>query len=221
MTELGTDPIWRWYELVTYTKRTFDLEFDIDFTNLFYEMILVPAYTRGRHYHNLRHIEYMLKHVEDFRGVSHPDRNLIKWAIWFHDMIYDATRNDNEERSANVMADFMRAIGMPAEHIETMRWLILVTKHTGTPQTYLEEIICDLDLREFASDRQVKNSEEVRLEYSHITDEEFNRGRIQFIEQMLGKAYIYHTDLYRDTLEKLARHNLLKEKESIIKKENG
>lgn len=213
--ELGTDTIWRWYDLVTYTKRTFDLEFDIDFTNLFYEMILVPAYTNDRHYHTLRHVEYMLKHVEDFRGVSHPDRNLVKWAIWFHDIIYDATRNDNEERSANVMADFMRAIGMPDEHIETMKWLILVTTHKGTPGTYLEEIICDLDLREFVSDRQYKNAEEVRLEFSHVSDEEYDEGRIKFLDWMLSKECIYHTDLYRETLEAQARQNLLKEKESI------
>jgi len=219
--QLGENPKWRWDELVAYTKRTFDLEFDVDFTNLFYELIVVPAYTNGRHYHTLRHVEYLLKYVEDFKGVSHPDRNLIKWSIWFHDIIYDATRNDNEERSANVLADFMRAIGMPSEHIDTMRWLILVTSHKGSPQTYIEDIICDLDLREFVSDRQVKNSEEVRLEFAHVSDEEFDKGRIEFIDWMLSKESIYHTDLYRESLETLARQNLLREKESIIQKENG
>jgi predicted metal-dependent HD superfamily phosphohydrolase len=219
--ELGTNPKWRWDELVAYTKRTFDLEFDVDFTNLFYELIVVPAYTNGRHYHTLRHVEYLLKHVEDFKGVSHPDRNLIKWSIWFHDIIYNSLRKDNEERSANVMADFMRAIGMPNEHIETMRWLILVTKHIGSPQTYLEDIICDLDLREFVNERHSKNSEEVREEFFHLSDDEFNEGRIQFIDWMLSKEYIYHTDLYRESLEALARQNLLREKESIIKNKNG
>lgn len=213
--ELGIDPRWRWDEIVRYTKKAFELNFDVDFTNLYYETVIVPSYIEDRHYHTLRHIEYLLKHVHDFSYESHQDRNLLKWAIWFHDIVYDPKRDDNEIRSANFMKNFMRAIEMNEEHIETMKWLILVTTHKGSPQTYLEDIICDLDLREFTSDRQYKNAEEVRKEFAHLSDEEYDKGRKVFIKSMLDKEYIYHTDLYRETLESTARHNLQREMESI------
>lgn len=213
--ELGTNPKWRWDELVAFTKRTFNLDFDVEFTNLFYEIIIVSAYSKNRHYHTLRHIEYLLKHVEDFNGVSHKDRNLLKWAIWFHDIIYDVTRTDNEERSANVLVAFAQALGFNEEDIEKMRWLILVTTHKGVPQTNLEDIICDLDLMELAGERYEKNAEEVRQEFIQYSDEEFREGRIKFLESMLVKEHIYHSDLFRESLEVPARHNISKELESI------
>jgi len=211
---LGENPKWRWHELIVTTKKYFNLEFDIEFTELFYFNYIVPAYTVDRHYHTLRHVEYMLKHVMDF-GVSHKDRCLLKWAIWFHDIIYDSKRTDNEERSANMLVDFATALGFEEEDIEVMKWLVLVTTHKGSPQTELEDIICDLDLREFVNDRQPLNAVEVRKEYSFLSDEEWNEGRTAFVKSMLDKEYIYHTDEYRGALEDTARINLQKELDTI------
>lgn len=213
--EYGQNPKWRWDDLIISTKRNFFLDIDLSFTDFYYEEIIVPDYTKGRHYHTLRHVEYMIVHAMDFGGISLKNMCLLKWAIWFHDIVYDAQKSDNEKRSADMLVDFLRAIDMEEEDIEVAKWLILVTSHKGSPQTKLEEIICDLDLREFASDRQEKNAPEVRQEFSHLSDEEWKKGRIEFIESMLAKEYIYHTDLYRETLEATARHNLVNEKESI------
>jgi predicted metal-dependent HD superfamily phosphohydrolase len=96
-----------------------------------------------------------------------------------------------------------------------MKWLVLVTTHKGSPQTELEDIICDLDLREFVNDRQPLNAVEVRKEYSFLSDEEWNEGRTAFVKSMLDKEYIYHTDEYRGALEDTARINLQKELDTI------
>ena len=98
--------------------------------------------------------------------------------------------------------------------------LIMATTHKeepkiNLPSTELEKIICDLDLREFASDRQKFNAPELRQEFALLSDDEWNKGRTEFIEYMLNKKFIYYTDTYRNTLESQARHNLTVEMETI------
>jgi predicted metal-dependent HD superfamily phosphohydrolase len=59
---------------------------------------LVRAHTApDRHYHDLRHVETLLRLAQDH---AFADREAVEAAIWFHDAIYDTRRQDNEERSA-------------------------------------------------------------------------------------------------------------------------
>ena len=219
MKKFGEDPLWRWYDLLKISKNRFDINVDFGFTNEYYYGRILPSYrAETRHYHTLEHIENMLYYVRDFKGTSHTDRCLLKWAIWFHDLIYDPKSNKNEIHSANQLYGFARVLGFKDEDIKTMWWLVAVTTHKGNPQTRLEDIICDLDLKGFSSDRSILNGELVKKEYSHVSSEDFYKGRIQFLAGMLKKEYIYHTDEYRNTLETQARHNILKEIETIKSK---
>ena len=64
---------------------------------------LVAAYTApGRHYHNLAHIEDCLAALARVDDLSAADREILTQAIWWHDVVYDATRADNEELSARL-----------------------------------------------------------------------------------------------------------------------
>src|SRR5947208_15523606 len=78
---------------------------------------LAAAYTApGRHYHNLTHIEDCLGAVARVENLSAVDREILSEAIWWHDVVYDATRSDNEECSAqwaepNVREDLRPEVG--------------------------------------------------------------------------------------------------------------
>ena len=62
---------------------------------------LIAAYTApGRHYHNLAHIEDCLGALARVENLSPLEREILSEAIWWHDVVYDATRSDNEELSA-------------------------------------------------------------------------------------------------------------------------
>ena len=64
---------------------------------------LVAAYTApGRHYHNLAHIEDCLAALARVDNLSAAEREILTEAIWWHDVVYDATRTDNEEFSARL-----------------------------------------------------------------------------------------------------------------------
>src|SRR5262249_39345515 len=54
----------------------------------------------NRAYHNLSHIDSLLDLSGPFETrVQHYDA--VRFAIWFHDAIYETARKDNEQRSAD------------------------------------------------------------------------------------------------------------------------
>ena len=174
------------------------------------------AYTKERYYHTLRHVFYMLDNIKDF-DLNNKEQAKLELAIWFHDYIYNAQNTHNEVLSTFHFIGYAEAIGIRKKDIIEIRNLILDTKHEINPKTKLGKIICDLDLREFVSERQPLNTEEVRKEYSHISDEEFYKGRTEFLKSMLKKTHIYHTTLYREIFEKKAKQNLITELNNINK----
>jgi len=70
---------------------------------------LIAAYTApGRHYHDLTHIEDCLAALAAVDNLSASERDILTEAIWWHDVVYDATRSDNEELSAQLAERHIR-----------------------------------------------------------------------------------------------------------------
>jgi len=89
--------------------------------------------------------------------------------------------------------------------------MIRVTTHQGSPQTKLEEIICDMDLKELGTDRYIQNAIEVREEFASLSEEEWIEGRIKFLRFMLNKDSIFHTEGFKEMYESKARENISNE----------
>ena len=81
----------------------------------------------SRHYHNLAHIEDCLGALARVDNLSAAEREILSEAIWWHDVVYDATRSDNEELSAR-LADF------------TAREEISNQRYEAQSKRYLEEL---------------------------------------------------------------------------------
>src|SRR5215217_7993118 len=63
---------------------------------------LYATYTApDRHYHCIGHIHDCLAALDEVKPQA-KDVNALAAAIWFHDIVYDGTRTDNEQRSADV-----------------------------------------------------------------------------------------------------------------------
>jgi predicted metal-dependent HD superfamily phosphohydrolase len=52
-----------------------------------------------RIYHDLRHLESVLTHIDRLQREA-DDVRLVRLAAWYHDAVYDVRRDDNEEASA-------------------------------------------------------------------------------------------------------------------------
>src|SRR5947207_15951860 len=66
-----------------------------------FEMLAAAYAGRDRYYHGIGHIRECLRELDSVRD-SADDPRALELAIWFHDVVYDGRRKDNEERSAEL-----------------------------------------------------------------------------------------------------------------------
>jgi predicted metal-dependent HD superfamily phosphohydrolase len=164
----------------------------------------------GRFYHNADHIAECFR---EFISVKHlvNDEHAMRWAIWFHDCVYDPKQNDyeNVRRSAEEAIAAAKEEGLDEATLKAVSDLIMVTTHDHPPVTNDEKIMCDIDLVSLASDNFAERSEQIRKEYSHVTDEAFYPARKAILRKFLEREHIYCTEFFRQKYEEKARANLL------------
>jgi predicted metal-dependent HD superfamily phosphohydrolase len=162
-----------------------------------------------RHYHNLAHIEMCVNELDHSREhIPHPD--LVEAAIWFHDIIYDPRRNDNEEKSAEYAANTLLSAGVALETVEKIRAMILATKHRETSRDQDIGSLLDIDLAILGKPAEVfdRYEDEIHREYSWVPEKQYKIGRRRVLEGFLKRQCIYSTEYFREKYEAAARKNL-------------
>src|SRR5262245_41427962 len=93
-----------------------------------FDEVLGAYRAEGRHYHGVRHVGWVVRHVEAL-AVDHPVDDLAATvaAAFFHDAVYDATRGDNEAESAAMAERAVREIGWPEPACRHVADLVLAT----------------------------------------------------------------------------------------------
>lgn len=171
---------------------------------------LVAAYgSEGRYYHTLTHIRNMISSAFTHEALI-QDKDAFLFAIFFHDIVYDATAKDNEEKSARAAVDFLQKINFWEEELVTVAQMILATK-THTPGDMPDTaMLLDIDLEVLGADAATYRtySEQIRKEYAMYPDEVYNPGRKKVLEHFLEKPFIYATAAFREQLEIPARTNI-------------
>jgi predicted metal-dependent HD superfamily phosphohydrolase len=162
-----------------------------------------------RHYHNLDHVVACLNELLAARDLV-DDPRPIEAALWFHDAVYDPTRSDNEERSADLADASLASMGCDDDFRQRVRRLILATKHRASPVRSDERLMVDVDLSILGQRPGVFDRYEaaIRREYAHVGEAEFCAGRAAFLQRLLARPLIYSTDRFREKYERSARENI-------------
>ena len=171
---------------------------------------LVAAYSApDRHYHNVAHVGDCLRHANEVRTYSN-DFRAVAAALFFHDAVYDPTRGDNEERSADLAEQRLRRMRQPEPFVATVRDLILDTRHVTSPATGDGRFVVDIDLAILGAPAAEFDAYEraIRREYAHVPDDAFRAGRSRILRAFLDRPRIYGTNVFRDRYEAPARANL-------------
>lgn len=162
----------------------------------------------ARTYHNLDHIQSMLvKLTESERYAVHPHRIIL--AIWFHDAVYDPTRNDNEVKSAEYWMQKMTPLVLDEVLIWGKMAILATINHFPNPDPDIQ-LLLDLDLSGLGSPWEtfMAQSEAIRQEYIHVPDDLFRKGRAEFLQNMLTRHRIFGTEYWHNKLEEQARANM-------------
>ena len=173
---------------------------------------------KNRAYHNLTHIQAMLQEAEQHLTQLEDEEGL-QLAIWFHDIIYNPLKKDNEQRSAEVARQLLHQTSLSPERIHRCYQQILLTiKHEPLPTSTSDgQFLIDFDLEVLSRDWEAYQlySQQIRKEYWMYPGPLFRKGRKQAMERFLQRPAIYQTPFYR-AKEAQARANIQREMEELL-----
>lgn len=134
-------------------------------------------------------------------------------ALFFHDLVYDPQRADNEDMSALLAREMLAPLQVPQARIEAVVRLIDVTKHAARPQTEDEKLMVDIDLSILgaAPERYAQYQLQVRREYAHVPEPLFTRARLAVLEAFVQAPALFHTARGRAAFDAAAARNLTQE----------
>lgn len=160
-----------------------------------------------RHYHHLGHIASSLAEFDATGSNSY----LIEGAIWFHDVIYDPKRGDNESASIAWFLDTTSSWLDPRSATAITR-LIEATDFRLPPSDDPDSrLMVDIDLAILSASPEVYGEYclAIREEYGHVSDEAFREGRAKVMAGFLERP-IYRTEGFIGR-EEQARENIARE----------
>lgn len=169
-----------------------------------------------RAYHTMPHIAECLAHLERVRASAH-DADLVEFALWAHDVIYDPKRDDNERRSAEWARRALLDGGCKSEFALRAHSLVVATSHDAVPADEDAQLLCDVDLAVLGASRARFDEYEaqIRAEYAWVPEPLFRSRRADVIARFLARASIYTTPHFRQTFETAARSNLQRSLEAL------
>jgi predicted metal-dependent HD superfamily phosphohydrolase len=166
----------------------------------------------GRYYHNLTHVADVVSHLMPFKNNVSYWETLVFSAI-FHDVVYQISEPDNEEKSAEAASKYLRLVNFPEAKIELCKAQILMTKIFYLSNNKDTNLFVDADraILGETTEKYEQYAKLIRLEYGSIPDEIYRKGRIQVLENFLKMIRIYKSDEFFNAFENQARKNMSNE----------
>jgi predicted metal-dependent HD superfamily phosphohydrolase len=183
---------------------------------------------KHRYYHRLKHIGHFIDVLHQLCLPDAPRRDQLL-AAFFHDVVYDPRKHDNEERSAQMAGHFLREVGLERRYSGAVHCLIMATaghdidKAVAAAQK-LEGVklsrraiaqFLDSDLAILGAAREPYDTycHNIAREYSHVQPAQFAAGRASFLRSfMAGKSKrLFHSSAGYRLYESAARTNLSRE----------
>lgn len=176
-----------------------------------YDSLLEAYSEKHRYYHTVKHVSVCLKWLDTVVSLA-ENINEIELALWFHDAVYKPYSSENELKSAVLATGFLRKNQVDKEMVQRVHDLIMSTEHTKQAKTNDESLLVDIDLTILGSEDSVysKFEDNIRKEYKWVPYFIYRKKRIELLKSFVNRAYIFHTDYFRQKLEIQARKNLNK-----------
>ncbi|UWX62614.1 hypothetical protein N0B40_10040 [Chryseobacterium oranimense] len=167
---------------------------------------------KGRHYHNLFHLECMFLELESVKSPIEDDHT-VSFSVFYHDVIYDATSKSNEEKSASFAVERLQKMELNPDTISKVEYQILATKsHRKSDDTDTNYLLdADLSILGKEPDVYFDYTRKIRKEYALYPDILYKPGRKKVLKHFLELESIFKTENFRDRYEEQARENLAAE----------
>jgi predicted metal-dependent HD superfamily phosphohydrolase len=171
---------------------------------------------KSRHYHTLTHLQHMLQLLATLKSEV-ADWNALLFALYYHDIVYNPLKQNNEEKSALLAEKRLQSLAVPAAQIAKCCQHILATKRHALNADADTNLFTDADLSILGQPREVYAlyTQQIRKEYAIYPDIIYRPGRKKVVTHCLDMNRIFKTNILYDRLEETARKNLTWELESL------
>ena len=169
-----------------------------------------------RAYHTLDHVAACLAEFDAVRELAH-NAAAVEIAIWFHDVVYDPHRSDNEEQSAALANLELQHLVTSRALRETVAALVRATTHRAAVADPDQQLIVDADLSGLGQGWPVveASSRNIRREYAFVPEDDYVNRRRGLLQSFLGRPFIYYGTHFRGRYEQQARANIHRELECL------
>lgn len=163
-----------------------------------------------RHYHNMSHLTELLDEIADAGYSSEDYRIAMALVAIFHDAVYDPRKQDNEERSAKLAADFFSRVPIAsfsrllqinlAENTQKdILRAILDTKNHHLAEGRLSKDFCLLDLKRMllsSPGELLRHELNIFKEYQFVDFATYKTNRIKFL-----RSFVEHAPSIKEKIE--------------------
>lgn len=170
-----------------------------------------------RYYHNLEHLAHCFSELE-WLSLAEPHTQryikniaVVRWAIWFHDAVYEPTRHlSNELNSACMATEILRSKGHSNTFLLQVFDAIVATNPECVPVDGDESIVVDIDRSILGRPKPEFNAycDGIAKEFAWVPRELYLTNRIEFLRGMLNMSRIYRTVPFCIKYEDPAKQNL-------------
>lgn len=184
----------------------------------FFRDVIHKKYSEShRHYHNIRHVNSILRMLREYRGKNVNPALIV--AAWFHDLCYDPRATDNELKSAEMCFDYLTSIGMHNDFICEVDDLIYSTvTHEArdglTASVDDQKLFIDLDMAILGTRREKYDNyvdSILKENFVFFSMNEVRDGRANFLRKMLAREELYFTPEVKARYETRAFENMERE----------
>ncbi|WP_244939929.1 hypothetical protein [Leptospira adleri] len=171
---------------------------------------------KHRFYHDLSHIENLSNQLIQVKDRI-SDWDTILFSILYHDIIYDVSSQENEEKSAELARIRLQSFDYADHRIQKCVSQIIATKGHSASDDLDTNLFLDADLSILGEEWDLYSEycKNIRKEYSIYSDSDYKAGRGKVLKSFSNMDRIYKTDFFFERYEKRAKENLKRELESL------
>jgi len=169
-------------------------------------------------YHNLQHTSKVVSRIKEITShynLIESDMLIVYTAAWFHDTGYlKAAPEVHEEKSVELMKDFMKDFVTEDDLLQSIEECILATKINVKPINLLQQIMKDADTYNLGTKEFNTTNYQVYKEFTscngYISMREWNKRALKFLHH-----HQYYTTYCKELLTETKKKNIKKLKKNI------
>jgi uncharacterized protein len=131
----------------------------------------------GMFYHNINHTRQMVAAVAELSGqmlFNEWERHILQASAWFHDSGYCYSYDGHEAISMTLAGEFLRGKGVKDNFINSVNDCIRATKMPQSPNSAIQSVMCDADMRHLSLPDYEEQSASLRQEWAVQLNKEFS-----------------------------------------------